>query len=115
MAFSKSRLYPKDAQMVSGFARAVGHAARIQILQQLSEEGECTVEELSKNHPISRPAMSCHLRILRASHLVDCEEKFPYTIYRLNGKNVVVAEGYLGDFFGGSGSRKKGRKKPSGP
>jgi len=62
-------------------------------------DGPCCVDELSKNHPISQPALSVHLKILRDSHLVKCREKFPHTQYKLDGKNVTLAETYLGNFF----------------
>ena len=99
MAFSKPNLYPKDAKIISRFAFALGHAARVTILEQLAVNGPCSVEQLSKNHPISQPALSYHLKILREAHLVEWREKFPYTYYKLDKKNVTLAEIYLGSFF----------------
>ncbi|MEO5906868.1 MAG: metalloregulator ArsR/SmtB family transcription factor [Saprospiraceae bacterium] len=99
MAFSKSRLYPKDAQLVSGFARAFAHSARVMIIKHLSEVGSCCVEELLKDHPISQPTMSGHLRILREAHLIVYEEKYPKTIYAIDQKNLRLAKKYLGNFL----------------
>ena len=99
MAFSKARLYHKEAQITSVFAHAISHPARQLILQQLSKDGSSKVEELLLNHPISQPALSDHLEILRKAQLVTYKEVFPYIIYSLDGKNVTVAEQYLSAFF----------------
>jgi DNA-binding transcriptional ArsR family regulator len=99
MAFSKTTLYPKEPQLISGFAKALGHSARITILRQLSHVEKHTVEELQKEHPISQPTMSDHLRILRAAHIVHYREKFPFTYYWLNRENLALAEQYFSQFF----------------
>jgi ArsR family transcriptional regulator len=99
MAFHKSHLYPKDAQIISGFAKAIGHSARVTILRKLAADGPCNVKQIALNHPISRPALSVHLKILRSSHLIKGWEKFPHTFYELDVKTVTLAKKYLGKFL----------------
>lgn len=99
MAFSKSKLYPDDDQIISGFMKALDHPARLQILRRLAKEGPITVEELREDHPICRSALSGHLRTLRKADLVTWKEKYPSTYYAINGKAITIAEKYLGDFF----------------
>ena len=99
MAFSKSNRYPKDEQILSSFAKAFGHPARVSIIRKLSHDGPCSVEELLKNHPISQPALSTHLEILRKNQLVEFNEKFPRTYYNLVEKNLILAKRYLTTFF----------------
>ena len=91
MAFPKSHLYPKEDQSLCIFMKALGHPARARIIRQLAKEGTCSVKVISKNHPISRPAMSVHLRILRVAHLVKCYEDYPDTFYSLDAKNAAMA------------------------
>jgi ArsR family transcriptional regulator len=99
MAFSKSKLYQKEDQAVSLYAKALGHPARLAILLQLALEGESSVENITRHHPLSQAAMSDHLGILRRAGMINYEERFPYTFYRLDKKNQEQAEKYIGDFF----------------
>lgn len=99
MAFSKSNRYPKDDQILSSFAKAFGHPARVSIIRKLSRDGPCSVEEILKNHPISQPALSTHLEILRKNHLVEFNEKFPRIYYVVVEKNINLAKSYLTTFF----------------
>lgn len=101
MAFSKSHLYAEEDRTTSGFFKALGHSARLRIIRKLKKEGPCTVTQLSKGHPISQPALSVHLRILRKSHLITCVEKFPYSIYMVDKKNLKRARQLCGEFFKG--------------
>ena len=99
MGFSKAHLYDKEDQITSLFARAFGHPARLKILRKLKRDGPSSVEEISLYHPLSKPTMSEHLKILRTAHLITYKEKYPSIIYSLDGKNVTKAEAYLKLFF----------------
>ncbi len=101
MAFSKANRYELDAQRRNELFKAVSYPARQKIIEQLSVEGPCTVQELCKKHPISRTTMSFHLKILRECNLVSCEEKFPHTYYELNWEKIEEAKELLGGFFTG--------------
>ena len=98
-AFSKAPLYDEEDRITSEFAFALSHPARLRIIRQLATYGPSNVHSLQKKHPISQPSLSQHLEILRNAGLVNCKEKFPYTIYSLNGKNLTLAETYLKRFF----------------
>jgi ArsR family transcriptional regulator, arsenate/arsenite/antimonite-responsive transcriptional repressor len=99
MAFSKSHLYPKDDQIVSAFAKAFSHAARLAIIRKLVQDGPCSVAELLKNHPISKPTLSKHLKCLREVHLVTCREKYPHTLYRIDLTTLKLAKNSLRKYF----------------
>ena len=99
MAFSKHHLYPQDAQIVSGFAKALGFPGRIEILLQLQAEGPISVQPLAKGHPISQETLSQHLKILREAQLVIAEERFPYTFYQVHESNLVKAKEAFAQFF----------------
>ena len=98
-AFSKAPLYDEVDRITSEFAFALSHPARLRIIRQLIDSGPSKVHLLQKNHPISQPSLSQHLEILRNVGLVNYKEKFPFTIYSLNGKNLTLAETYLKRFF----------------
>ena len=110
MAFSRSHLYPKEEKISSYLFQKLSHSARLRILLTLYREGPCTVKMLRKYHPISQPAISQHLAILRMAQLVICHERFPYTVYRIHEKNFLKAlkhmQKYL-DLFEGADLPKK--------
>ncbi len=99
MAFSKAKLYDKEEQITSGFAKAFGHPARTKILNQLCKDGPQSVQEIAKSHPLSKASMSKHLGILLTAQLITYKEIFPYVIYNVHKKNLIEAARRLNLFF----------------
>jgi len=99
MAFSKARLYSRKSRIIAIFFRIFSHPTRQEILLKLAKDGSCTVQELSKDHPISGPTMSEHLEQLRSVNFVSYEEKFPHIEYKLELKYILKAKEYMVDYF----------------
>ena len=99
MGFSKAKLYNKDIKVTSDFARALGHPARMEILMKLCKDGPSKVEDISKDHPISKSSMSDHLEKLRNQHFISFKEKFPHIIYSVEQETVRKAEQCINAFF----------------
>jgi DNA-binding transcriptional ArsR family regulator len=55
----------------------------------------CSVQELADELPISRPAVSQHLRILRDGGLVISRAEGTRRIYRLNPEGVTALRAWL--------------------
>jgi DNA-binding transcriptional ArsR family regulator len=68
----------QDAQL-----DALGDPTRRAILARLVD-GPKAVGELAKDFPISRPAISQHLRVLKHAHLVFDEPSGTQRLYQLN-------------------------------
>jgi DNA-binding transcriptional ArsR family regulator len=66
-----------------GSLAAVANETRAQILERL-EGGEKTVGELAAGLPVTRPAISQHLRVLEKAHLVKEEYRGTRHVYRLD-------------------------------
>jgi DNA-binding transcriptional ArsR family regulator len=62
---------------------ALGDATRRAILSRLMDK-PMAVGELARHFPVSRPAISQHLRILKDAHLVVDQAKGTQRIYALN-------------------------------
>lgn len=99
MVKSKAPLYDPNDQLTSLYARCLGHPARTLLLKKLATDGPCTVQQLRKNHPISQPTISQHLKILSKANLITSYERFPYTYYSVIDSNLVKANTYLDTFF----------------
>jgi len=63
--------------------RAIADPTRRAILDRL-REGECSVNELCRSFKITQPAVSQHLKVLKAVGLVSVERAGRERIHRLN-------------------------------
>jgi DNA-binding transcriptional ArsR family regulator len=85
---------------------ALGNPVRRQILRILSRQPHA-VGEIASGLPISRPAVSKHLRILERANLVASEKQGNRSIFSLNGEGLRGAQEFLADFWEGSLARFK--------
>jgi DNA-binding transcriptional ArsR family regulator len=85
---------------------ALGNPVRRQILRLLLTEPRA-VGEIASNLPVSRPAVSRHLRILESARLVAHEKQGNRNIFRLDGEGLRSAQAYLDGFWDGALARFK--------
>jgi DNA-binding transcriptional ArsR family regulator len=78
---------------------ALGDPNRRAILQLLGQ-GERSVRELADALPISRPAVSRHLRLLKEAQFVTEESAGTRRIYRLQDQGVAAVQAYLQSVWG---------------
>jgi DNA-binding transcriptional ArsR family regulator len=77
---------------------ALGDRTRRQIVQVL-RGGPVAVGELADRIPVSRPAISQHLRVLQACQLVDYESVGTRHLYRLDPAGLRELRAWLEDFW----------------
>jgi DNA-binding transcriptional ArsR family regulator len=78
---------------------ALGDPNRRAIVELLSGEGK-SVQDLADALPISRPAVSRHLRLLKDAGLVVEEPQGTRRIYRLHERGVEAVQAYLIQVWG---------------
>jgi DNA-binding transcriptional ArsR family regulator len=83
---------------------ALGDPHRRAIVELLGT-GERSVQELADALPISRPAVSRHLRLLKRAGLVTEEPRGTRRIYRLHEEGVLAVRAYLEQVWGEAASR----------
>jgi DNA-binding transcriptional ArsR family regulator len=83
---------------------ALGDPNRRLILALLGDRGR-SVGELAEALPISRPAVSRHLRLLRDAGLVVEEPRGTRRIYRLHDEGVDIVQAYLEQVWGHAAAR----------
>ena len=76
----------------------LGDPTRRAIFDRLSD-GPRPVGELASGLPVSRPAVSQHLKVLKASGLVDDDTVGTRRIYRLNPAGVQALRDQLETFW----------------
>jgi DNA-binding transcriptional ArsR family regulator len=80
---------------------ALGDRTRRQIVQVL-RGGPVAVGELAERLPVSRPAISQHLKVLQACQLVAYEPVGTRHLYRLDPAGVRELRAWLDDFWEGA-------------
>jgi DNA-binding transcriptional ArsR family regulator len=83
---------------------AMGDAQRREILRLLGN-GDKAVHELAAALPISRPAVSRHLRVLKRAGLVAEHADGTRRIYHLEGAGLTVVQDYLERVWGEAAAR----------
>jgi DNA-binding transcriptional ArsR family regulator len=83
---------------------ALGDENRRSILRLLGAEGR-SVTEIAAELPISRPAVSRHLRLLREAGLVTEERRGTRRIYHLHSRGVAAVQAYLEQVWGDAAAR----------
>jgi len=63
------------------------------------------VQEIADALPISRPAVSRHLRLLKSAGLVEEDPEGTRRIYRLQATGVEAAQAYLLQVWGDAATR----------
>jgi ArsR family transcriptional regulator len=63
---------------------ALANETRLEIARRLALEKEVACERLAEELPLSRPALSHHVRVLRTSRLLRVTRKGQYLFYSLN-------------------------------
>jgi len=83
---------------------ALGDANRREILRLLSG-GDKPVQEIAAAMPISRPAVSRHLRLLKAAGMVTEQARGTRRIYHLQEQGMLAVQAYLEGVWGEAASR----------
>lgn len=83
---------------------ALGDENRRAILRLLAGGGR-SVQEIADELPISRPAVSRHLKLLRGAGLVTEEPHGTRRIYRLHDDGMRAVEEYLRQVWGSVATR----------
>ncbi len=78
---------------------AVGDGTRRAILARLLQDGPLPVVELARELPVSRPAVSQHLRILKEARLVVDEPLGNKRVYALNPHAFASLRDYFDRFW----------------
>jgi DNA-binding transcriptional ArsR family regulator len=89
--------------MTSAFD-ALADDQRRQILSMLGA-GDLSVQEIADRLPISRPAVSRHLKLLKDAGLVDDRPEGTRRLYRLQGEGLAVVEAYIRQVWGDAAIR----------
>lgn len=93
-----------DPETLAGICRALGHPARIRIVEHLHAIDRCICGEIVQILPLAQSTVSQHLKILKATGLVNGEVEGPRTCYCLDRGMLARFKRTVERFGSGSSS-----------
>lgn len=91
--------YSAEQEQLARFAKALGHPARIAILQFLAKQKTCYFGDINDELPIAKATVSQHLKELKDAGLIQGEIETPKVKYCINSKNWDLAGKLFGSFL----------------
>lgn len=98
MGSTKRIGYSHNVNLQSNFFKALGHPARLAIVEKIIEEGSVTCSQLNRSLPLSIPTISMHLKVLYDCGMVGRHVIANETYYLLHQSNLITFNEYL-DFL----------------
>lgn len=99
MGLTKTQEFSKTQNDLAAIAKALGHPARIAILQYLARTQSCICGEIVQELPLSQSTVSQHLKELKQVGLIKGEIEGPAVCYCIDEKVWKKAKKCLGDLF----------------
>ncbi|MFA6676233.1 MAG: metalloregulator ArsR/SmtB family transcription factor [Bacteroidales bacterium] len=95
----EEKKYTEEQERIAKIAKALGHPARIAILEFLSNQDSCFFGNIYDVLPISKATVSQHLKELKNAELIKGEIEPPKVRYCINRENWELAKKRFSDFF----------------
>jgi DNA-binding transcriptional ArsR family regulator len=91
--------YTDDQVKLARFAKAMGHPARVKILEILAKQSCCYSGNIAEEFPIALSTLSQHLKELKDSGLIQGEINPPRIKYCINKDNWEIAKTLMNNFM----------------
>ena len=91
--------YTEEDARIAKFAKALGHPARIAILNLLASQDSCFCGDIVKELPIAQATVSQHLKELKEAGLIQGTIEPPKVKYCINRENWKAAKIIFKEFF----------------
>lgn len=99
MGLTKSEEFTKTQNDLAALAKALGHPARVAILQFLIKRKACVCGDIVDELPLSQSTVSQHLAELKKAGLIKGDIEGPSVCYCIDEKVWAKARKALNDLF----------------
>ena len=100
--------YSDKQEQLARFAKAMGHPARMAILEFLAGQDACHFGDIHEELPIAKATVSQHLKELKEAGLIQGEVEAPKVRYCLHRDNWALARDLFDAFLEKGIHKKKG-------
>lgn len=84
MTLNKSSIFETDQQELAEFCKALGHPARVAIMNILLERKTCVCGDITEQLPLAQSTVSQHLKALKNAGLIKGQVEGVKTCYCIN-------------------------------
>ncbi|WNJ20444.1 metalloregulator ArsR/SmtB family transcription factor [Pontibacter sp. G13] len=91
--------FTEQQQQIAEIAKALGHPARIAILQVLAHKESCVCGDIVLELPLAQSTVSRHLKVLKDAGLVQGEIAPHKSCYCIDPKGWEQAQKLFGQFW----------------
>ncbi len=102
----ENKEYTIDQEQLARFAKAMGHPARIAILDFLAKQNCCFFGDIHEVLPISKATVSQHLKELKDAGLIQGSIEPPKVRYCINPENWTIAKNLFTRLFDRGNTKK---------
>lgn len=88
MALTKAKLFNRSQKRTAELMKALGHPARIAIVELLLERDTCICGDITNELPLAQSTVSQHLKALKKAGIIKGEIDGVRTCYCLNEEGV---------------------------
>ncbi|HNP16884.1 MAG TPA: metalloregulator ArsR/SmtB family transcription factor [Fulvivirga sp.] len=92
MGLTKTNKFTKEQNELARLAKALGHPARIAIIEHLTKAQSCICGDIVKELPLSQSTVSQHLKELKSVGLIKGTIEGPSVCYCINNEVWLVAK-----------------------
>ncbi|MCM5664252.1 ArsR/SmtB family transcription factor [Galbibacter mesophilus] len=99
MGFTKKLAHTLEQNQLSKTFKALGHPARISILQYISSHPNCICNDMVQDIDLAQATISQHLIELKKVDLIVGKQKGKKTCYNINIDKLYEVKQSVGSFF----------------
>ena len=99
MGLTKTSKFSEKQNALATLAKALGHPARIAIIQYLAKQHSCVCGDIVEKLPLSQSTVSQHLKELKTAGLIKGTIDGPSVCYCINAESWKQAEQDFANLF----------------
>lgn len=97
MGVTKTDNYSETQIQVAAIAKALGHPARIAIVEHLLKVNSCICNDIVNEIPLAQPTISQHLKELKNANVIQGNISGTAICYCLNKETLAHLQAYIHD------------------
>ncbi len=99
MGISKTKLFEEKEVKLAKICKALGHPARVRILEFLLKEKTANCNQIVEHLPLAQSTVSQHLSEMKIAGLLDSIGRKTSMIYSVNTDNLAMSQKMLSALF----------------
>ncbi|HCD51730.1 MAG TPA: transcriptional regulator [Balneolaceae bacterium] len=99
MALNKKSEFEDRQQKLAELFKALGHPARVAILELLNNSQSCMCGDITEQLPLAQSTVSQHLKALKQAGLIKGEIDGVRTCYCIDESGLELIQGMMSDFL----------------